>query len=635
MDPYETFQPQAVKAIVKDFTAKPSGRFLLVIPTGGGKTFTAMRAIGALFQSGVLVEGTHQTVWVAHREELLDQAKLALKRYNARFQDAQLKEGSHIVFSMMGKAKENIQSAKTKFVVFDEAHHGAAPKYYEAVFEQKSAGILGLTATPSRHDGKPLDFERESFSIGFPDLVKLSVLTNPTIIRVEGVKIESVTKFSSEEDLELLNTAERDARLIQALLVGYEKYQKVIVYVGTKKHARALYERMLKTKLPDLYISVSWVFGGVRENSRGVERDLFFRQEKERKRSILINVDLLTEGYDDPSVNTVVMAAPCKSKLYCFQVVGRAVRRDPENPEKRAFVLEVVDDLPNIRYRMDNRWLFSDVSDALEPRVEDLLYSDVETFDSKLLELCKRFSLPTDGALFPEWNPDERYTLLLFKRYLGKGEYGHMAVPITSLNRLAISNAFNYLSERMADCVASDIQVSQARQYGSVASTPLFGEEPTFGVIYQAMRNQQTILAKAEAAEFVTNGYPWVTFVSLRFWQAENAIPTDLLTFIEPCFNKEELLVTLRARSYSPGSSVVRLPLPLGGVIGRIMPKDEVAILTVVTDDLRAASGINGYEQSEVTLQVMSKTVMPIETRLHSALLHIVRDNYEWKKEIN
>lgn len=45
----------------------------------------------------------------------------------------------------------------------------------------------------------------------------------------------------------MLNNAERDARLIQALLNDHQKYQKVIVYVGTKKHARALYERMSAT----------------------------------------------------------------------------------------------------------------------------------------------------------------------------------------------------------------------------------------------------------------------------------------------------------------------------------------------------------------------------------------------------
>lgn len=635
MDPFEKFQPQAVRAIVKDFTSNPAGRFLLVIPTGGGKTFTAMRAIGALFVSGLLVRGTHRAVWVAHREELLDQAESALKRYNDRFPESQFLQGVDIVFSMIAKAKENIQSPKTKFVVFDEAHHGAAPTYYDAVFHQHDAGVLGLTATPSRHDGKPLDFERESYSIGFPDLIKLNVLINPTIKKVAGIKIESVTGFSSDEDLELLNSAERDARLIQALLNEHQKYQKVIVYVGTKKHARALYERMLATKLPELYTSVSWVFGGTKENSRALERDVFFRQEKERKRSILINVELLTEGYDDPVVNTVVMAAPCKSKLYCFQVVGRAVRRDPENPEKRAFVLEVVDDLPNIRYRMDNRWLFSDVSDALEPKVEDILYSDKASFEARLAELRERFVIPADASLFPDWNTDERYTLLLFKRYLGGGKYGHMGVQITSANRLQIGNAFNYLSERMPKLVEGDIQASQARNYGSVAVAPIFGEEGNFNVIYQAMRNQQGILAKSAEADFVTKGYPWITFISLRFFQDEEAIPDDLLAFIEPCVNRDELLVALRARSYSPGSSVVRLPLPLRGVVGRIMPNDEVSILKAVINELRESAKLEGYEQSEVALQVMSKTAVPLETRLHCALLHIVRENYEWEKTIS
>jgi hypothetical protein len=390
----------------------------------------------------------------------------------------------------------------------------------------------------------------------------------------------------------------------------------------------------LRTKLPELYTSVSWVFGGAKENSRGLDRDEFFRQEKERKRSILINVDLLTEGYDDPAVNTVVMAAPCKSKLYCFQVVGRAVRIDPENPEKRAFVLEVVDDLPNIRYRMDNRWLFSDVSDALEPRVEDVLYSDQAAFDSRLAELRKQFAIPTEVPLFPDWNADERYTVLLFKRYLGNGQYGHMAVPITSANRLLIGNAFNYLSERMAKFVEADIQSSQARQFGSVASTPIFGEESTFKIIYQAMRNQQAILAKSTEDDFVMNGYPWITFVSLRILQDEGAIPDDLLAFIEPCVNRDELLVSLRGRSYSSGSSVVRFPLPLRGVVGRIMPSDEVGTLKTVVNDLREAAKVEGYEQSEVALQVMSKTVVPLETRLHSALLHIVKENYEWEKTI-
>lgn len=72
-------------------------------------------------------------------------------------------------------------------VVIDEAHH-AAPNTvrYGPLFARKNLGILGLTATPSRHDGEPLEFERRSFSIGFPDLVKLGIVLKPEVRKVQG-----------------------------------------------------------------------------------------------------------------------------------------------------------------------------------------------------------------------------------------------------------------------------------------------------------------------------------------------------------------------------------------------------------------------------------------------------------------
>ena len=573
-------------------------------------------------------------VWVAHREELLTQARSALARYNKRFPENPVTEGKDIVLSMMSAAKANIRDPRTKYVVLDEAHHGAAPTYYDAVFEQDHAGILGLTATPSRHDGKLLDFERESYSIGFPDLIKLNVLINPTVIPVKGIQIDSITSWSTEESLELLNNAERDSRLIQCLLNEHLKFTKVIVYVGTKNHARALYDRILKSRIPEVYGSVAWVFGGARDNSRGQDRESFFQHEKALKRSVLINVSMLTEGYDDPAVNAVVMAAPCKSKLYCFQVVGRAVRRNPDNLEKAAYVVEVVDDLPNIRYQLDNRWLFSDVSDTLEPKVEDILYSDRGEFDQRLKEIRERYSISSATPLFPQWSEDSRYSILLFKRYLGIGKYGHIAVPIAPETRLNIVNAFNYLCERMAKLFEQNVQTSQARKFGSVASAPILGEEAVFNVAYEAMRNQQAIISKSDPAEFIASGYPWISFVSLRYFQNEDALPDDLLKFIEPCVNRAELLSSLRSRAYASNSSVVRLPLPLRGVVGRIMANDEVKIVENVINGLHEAAKRDGHEQSELALQIISKTVVPIEARLHSALLHIVKDNYEWKKTI-
>ena len=99
-----------------------------------------------------------------------------------------------------------------------------------------------------------------------------------------------------------------------------------------------------------------------------------------QKKSILINIEVLAEGYDDPTIDTVVMACPMKSTLKYMQAAGRAIRRDKDNDNKKAYIVPVEDNLPNIRYRFDNRWLYSDISDALEPEVIDETYSDKTTF---------------------------------------------------------------------------------------------------------------------------------------------------------------------------------------------------------------------------------------------------------------
>src|SRR5262249_14916411 len=132
-------------------------------------------------------------------------------------------------------------------------------------------------------------------------------------------------------------------------------YKKVIIYVGTVNHVKSLYDQLLKSPLKEFYESISFITGSA--NSRGEDRAQFVEQEKKHKRSILVNVMVLSEGYDDPSVNTVVMATPSHSKLYYMQAMGRAIRHDPADPLKKAFCVEVEDTLPNIRYRIDNRWL--------------------------------------------------------------------------------------------------------------------------------------------------------------------------------------------------------------------------------------------------------------------------------------
>ena len=62
---YDQFQQEAVDNLLNDFNEKQEGRFLLVIPTGGGKTFTAVKAVNELFEKGVLDPKEDRVLWTA------------------------------------------------------------------------------------------------------------------------------------------------------------------------------------------------------------------------------------------------------------------------------------------------------------------------------------------------------------------------------------------------------------------------------------------------------------------------------------------------------------------------------------------------------------------------------------------
>ncbi len=574
---YDEFQLEAVAAIVEDFKTQRNGRFLLVIPTGGGKTYTAVKAVNQLFLERVLTEATDNVLWVAHRQELLEQAKDTFARFGARFPSAR-SFAKNVIFQMISSAHRALaEDPSIRMVVIDEAHHGAANSY-QPLFSNPRIGVLGLTATPTRHDGKPLDFSRESYSIGFPDLVDRGIILRPEVRTVDGGTF-GILDLDNTRDLEQLNTEARNRQIAQALLASPDDYAKVIIYVGTKQHAEDLTEALRATPLRARYESIAYVHGN--KNSAGVDRAIFLAQEKKRTRSILINVEVLTEGYDDPKVNTVVMATPTRSKLVYMQAMGRAIRRDPNDDLKQAFVIEIQDKLPNIRYRIDNRWLYSDISDALEPAVRDIAFGDVTEFHAELGKLYDEFRVPSNERALPLLKDGVRYGLLLFKVYRGPNDHTHTALLIDNSNRLAVTNFYNFLSERMTvlarDHVNSAAALAMARADCVVPPVP----NATQRLIYDAMCNC------VSAAPDIAAAMPWITFVAMRLRRELNTLPQDLLDFLEGMINRDEIIETILRREFLPDSILLRVPLPLVGSIGRILTAPEWAAVDAVIAGLR------------------------------------------------
>jgi len=440
---FDSFQNLAVKAIERDFFSDPSGRYLLVIPTAGGKTFTAVKAINRLYDAKILNKNTDQVIWTAHRIELLQQAEDSFHKYDWMYSGSKnyLKNVSFQMISAIPGALNDENNVR--MVIIYDSHHGAANSY-QPIFEKEHVGILGLTATPTRHDGKPLEFERESYSIGFPDLVKKGIILKPEVRRIKGGDYD-LPDITTDDSLEILNNKERNQKIINELVHNKDEYKKVIIYVGTKNHVESLYHDLLKSDLTNSYDSISYITGD--RNSRSESREDFIKKEKSFKRSIIVNVHVLSEGYDDPSVNTVIMATPTQSKLYYMQAIGRAIRHDVNNPGKKAFIVEVVDNLPNIRYRIDNRWLYADISDSLEPSVIDINYKDENDINTKIEEIYDEFNVQKSDRITPKYNRDDRYTMLLFRHYLSPGNYRCLPIPISNSNRISVSNMFNFLSE--------------------------------------------------------------------------------------------------------------------------------------------------------------------------------------------
>lgn len=617
---FDQFQEQAVSNIVADFTERPVGRFLLVIPTGGGKTFTAVKSVNRLFEQGVLNPAQDRVLWTAHRTELIVQAMDTFKSFPDRYPKLG-SFASNVDFLMIGDAKEHIRKNKSvKLVVIDEAHHAALKNVgYGPIFAQPELGILGLTATPSRHDGEPLEFDRESFSIGFPDLVKKGIVLKPEVRKVEGGTFD-FHDISEEESLEQLNTEARNKKIINELLSHTDDYKKAIIYVGTVNHVKSLYNQLLESPLKTKYDSISYITGAT--NSRNQDRDTFVKEEKVYKRSILINVMVLSEGYDDPSVNTVVMATPSQSKLYYMQAMGRAIRHDSENPLKKAFCVEVEDRLPNIRYRIDNRWLFSDISDSLEPAVIDREYGTPAEFAKEVGAFYDEYAVPVEQRHTPAYQSEQRYSFLLFRRYLSPGQYVHFPIVITNDNRLKVANVFNFLSERMTQFVERGVVCDAALQMTGSSAFSLLPTEKERRWLYEAMTH--AVPAAASQPKFIADGYPWITFAAFHYRQPN--VPEEILAFVSDMVNRDDILELIRCRDFDEGSRLLRLPLPLISSVGCIVTSSEFERINSIVEQLRTMRiEKRSQDHRSDVHNLLGKSVIPIELAHADSLILIAR----------
>jgi len=309
---------------------------IVVAPTGAGKTIMLSALVGKRHRTGKKV------LVMQHRDELVAQNKSKFEKINP-YITTSIVNGTvkhwdgDAVFSMVQTISREKNMAKRPafdMVVIDESHHAAADTYVRVIKAVKednpNVEIVGFTATPNRGDGKGLRkvFNNCSHQIEITTLIREGFLVPPKTYVVDcGVRdqLNNVKRKGNDFDMDEVE-AIMNRRVINNKVVEewfkYASDRKTVVFCSTIKHAEDLTNTFL-----DCDVNAELVTGETPKPERAqILHDLAHGDVQ-----VVVNVAVLTEGFDAPPVSCVVLTRPCSQKGTMVQMIGRGLRTvDPE-----------------------------------------------------------------------------------------------------------------------------------------------------------------------------------------------------------------------------------------------------------------------------------------------------------------
>ena len=320
------YQSEAIAAIREQWQSGKR-RTLLVLPTGAGKTIVFCKLTEGLVRSG------ERVLIMAHRGELLDQA--ADKLYKATgLRSATEKAEETCLGSWFRVTVGSVQSLQRPkrleqfapdyfdTIIVDEAHHCLSDGYQRVLQHFDGANVLGVTATPDRGDMRNLGQYFDSLAYEYTMvrairegyLSPIKAETIPLTLDISAVSVQS-----GDFKLGDLGTAlDPYLHSIAEEMKPRCMNRKTVVFLPLVKTSQ---------KFRDILNEAG--FRAAEVNGESADRAEVLQDFAEGKYNVLCNSMLLTEGWDDPSVDCIVVLRPTKVRsLYC-QKVGRGTRLYP------------------------------------------------------------------------------------------------------------------------------------------------------------------------------------------------------------------------------------------------------------------------------------------------------------------
>ncbi len=372
------YQKECLDTIINESSAGIKKQ-LISLPTGSGKT---------ILMSAVAKEIDKKTLILAHREELIIQTSDKLKLF---WPDAKVgickaeRDEIHqqiVIGSVQTCSRpqrlERLKEQGFELLMIDEAHHSVSNSYQSIINELGfSSGsdklLIGVTATPMRGDKQGLGevFEKITFSRSIGTMIKAGYLS-PVIGRriltnfnFERIKTRN-GDFALEDLSEAVNTEERN-QLIVDKFKEYAIDRKGIAFCVDVQHCKDLSEAFRKAG-----INAQAVYGDMPPD----ERKSVLESLKTGKIKVAMSCGVLIEGFDEPSVDVVLMARPTKSPGLYIQCVGRGLRLWPG--KQNCFVLDftdrgnILDSVMNLSTTIPEAMIFKEEGWEAEEKLEEI-----------------------------------------------------------------------------------------------------------------------------------------------------------------------------------------------------------------------------------------------------------------------
>lgn len=374
---------------------------LVVLPTGGGKTYTA-----SSWLLKAALNKHKKILWIAHRQLLLDQAAESFQKFayaesmpnvssfryrivsGAAVHDrtTDIVSSDDLLIASKDSLGRNMQALDKWlegedeiYLCIDEAHHSTAKTYRKVIDHVKSkvehVKIIGLTATPFRTadseqgllakiytDGVDLgkavkDNKGITYKTDLKTLINRNILSRPifeSYSTEEGFgddlgkddwdRISHLDILPEDIARQMAGSAARNKLIVDTYRKNQETYGKTIVFAVNVVHAISLAKLFQNAGVKAEFIvsDVKDMITGVTISSKENERKVESYRSGDTK--VLINVNILTEGVDLPQTQTVFLARPTVSTILMTQMIGRALRGVEAGGTAYAHIVSFIDD---------------------------------------------------------------------------------------------------------------------------------------------------------------------------------------------------------------------------------------------------------------------------------------------------